>query len=536
MIPAALLFSAQLLGTQNDKPVTLRASARVVEVDVSVRDSQGKAVEDLRKEDFTILDDGKPRAFTIFSANTTGAKSAPGSTPALLPRPVLKPGTFTNIGEPPPSREGHSTVILLDGINGWFDNFAYARKGVLGMLSKVPEDEKIALYVVSKGEGLLMLQDYTLDRARLLEAMTKYIPHAMCQAPPGPEELGEGMMEGPPIYRKGALEDSARDSADAQLAKRKAAMAAQIGGPPCKGGDSLERGVDSVRLALNTLSETLGRQPGRKSVYWMTQGFPPAMLRGVYEGPWTKTVSALNDANIAVNTIDSNGKGGPHRFWGGGPIRSMQQIAEETGGKAYYGRNDLDGALLEGIADSRISYTLGFYLTEVDARYHELKVNVNRPGLTLNHRQGYYALDEPKIDASQKKSELSAALLNSADSAAVGIVASLDRKPGSPRDMLNVRLRLDPDTLSTRESKAGLSGKVEEMFVEFNAADREVGRISATSPFDIKPENRDAFQTNGVTMVQSFAVPADAVKLTIIVRDSGSGRIGSLSVPLDAVK
>src|SRR5580698_1635008 len=122
---------------QNDKPVTLRANARVVEVDVSVRDSQGKSV-----------------------------------------------GTFTNIGEPPPSREGHSTVILLDGINGWFDNFAYARQGVLGMLSKAPADEKIALYVISKGEGLLMLQDYTLDRARLLEAMTKYIPHAMCQAPP----------------------------------------------------------------------------------------------------------------------------------------------------------------------------------------------------------------------------------------------------------------------------------------------------------------------------------------------------------------
>ena len=277
-----MLLSVELLGMQDGQALTLRANARVVEVDVSVRDSQGKSVGDLRKEDFTIIDDGKPRAFSIFSVNSTTSKSGSDSapTPTTLPAvPALKPGTFTNIGEPPPPREGHSTVILLDGINGWFDNFTYARKGVLGMLSKAPADEKIALYVISKGEGLLMLQDYTLDRARLLEAMTKYIPHAMCQAPPGPEDLGEGMMEGAPIVRIGTLHDEDGDSAQKDLVRRKATMKAAIGGSPCKGGDLLERGVDSVRLALDTLAATLTRQPGRKSVYWMTQGFPPAMLR-----------------------------------------------------------------------------------------------------------------------------------------------------------------------------------------------------------------------------------------------------------------
>ncbi len=208
-----------------------------------------------------------------------------------------------------------------------------------------------------------MLQDYTL-RSRTAAGYDdpKYI-HAcdVWRLRPVAEEPGEGMMESPTYLPEGHPRGFSRDSADAQLAERKAAMKAAVGGPPCKGGDSLERGVDSVRLALNTFAETLGRQPGRKSVYWMGAGAsPPALLRGVFEEPWTKTISALNDANIAVNTIDSNGKGGPHRFWGGGPIRSMQQIAEETGGKAYYGRNDLDGALLEGIADSRSSYTLGF--------------------------------------------------------------------------------------------------------------------------------------------------------------------------------
>jgi len=152
--------------------------------------------------------------------------------------------------------------------------------------------------------------------------------------------------------------------------------------------------------------------------------------------------------------------------------------------------------------------------------------------MTLNYRQGYYAVDEPKPDT-HNKSDLAAALLNPDDSAEIGIVANLDVKPGKPRAMLKLRLRLDPEALSLKEGSAGRSGKVEEMFVEFNEKGREVGRITAASPFVIKPENQTAFQQDGVTMVQSFGVAADAVKLTIIVRDTASGRVGSLTVPLE---
>jgi len=53
-----------------DPPVpTMHADTRVVEIDVMVRDSHGKLVEDLRQSDFTITDNGTPRPFTIFSAN-----------------------------------------------------------------------------------------------------------------------------------------------------------------------------------------------------------------------------------------------------------------------------------------------------------------------------------------------------------------------------------------------------------------------------------------------------------------------------------
>jgi VWFA-related protein len=391
--------------------------------------------------------------------------------------------------------------------------------------------------VISKNEGLVALQDYTLDRARLLDAITKYAPHAMCQAPPI-KEHGEGMIDPIVSQPPPPPPDPKADSAEVSRGQRMAALKRVTGPSVCvtpglRSWDLMEAGAESVRTSLSALADKLSHQPGRKSVFWMSQGFPVTQLRGEFETLWNKTISELNDANVQVNAIDSNGLDGPLRMWGFGEVLTMKRLAEDTGGQAYYGRNDLDGALASGIADSRSSYTLGFYLTEVDGKYHDLKVKVDRPGLTLNYRQGYYALDELKPDATKKAADLATALLNPSDLTAVGIVANLAVKPGKPREQLSVRLRLDPESLTLHDSKAGRTGKVEEMFVEFNAAGREVGKITAASTFNIAPENRAAFESKGVTLVQAFPLSAEAVKLSIIVRDTESGRVGSLTMPID---
>ena len=88
----------------------------------------------------------------------------------------------------------------------------------------------------------------------------------------------------------------------------------------------------------------------------MTQGFPISVLNGAAAPAWNNTISALNDANIAVNTVDNNGVDWgvpPPRMWGPGTVPAEKWLAEATGGKAFFYRNDLDGALAEGIADSR---------------------------------------------------------------------------------------------------------------------------------------------------------------------------------------
>jgi VWFA-related protein len=531
----ANVLSMTTLSAQDGGPVRITSDVRVVEVDVTVRDAQGRPVEGLLQKDFTILDNGKPRPFTIFNANVAApAATSPGNAqpPASVestPRPQLPPNTFTNARVTAPPADGHSTILLLDGVNGWFDTFAHGAQGIKGLMARLPPDEKIAVYVVAKDLGLLVLQDYNTDRQLLKEKVASFTPRGMKPAPPGmgPRGDGGGMINN-------ALELGPPRPVAAPNPKAAPPVPSPFQTSPQEQAFYMRRATDDLRLSLNALAAKLRKLPGRKSVFWITEGFPPVQLRNM-DAAWDSTIAALNDANIQINTVDADGLGGPNRLWGLGGILAQQQIADRTGGTAYFHRNDLDAAMAAGIADARSSYTLGFYLTEIDGKYHELKVRVDRPGVQLNHRQGYYAQSEAVADLIGKKVDLEAALLTPVDSTEVGITASFDLTRASPRNILNAHLKLDPESLSMVKSGEGWAGQIEEMFVEFNEAGDQVGRQSDKKRFEITAAQKPKFDSIGMTLMQTVPMAAGAVRLRIIVRDTASGRTGSLTVPLDRV-
>jgi hypothetical protein len=104
-----------------------------------------------------------------------------------------------------------------------------------------------------------------------------------------------------------------------------------------------------------------------------------------------------------------------------------------------------------------------------------------------------------------------------------------------PTGAINVSLKLAPDALSLKSGTAGMVGKVKELFVVLNAAGKVVGQQSAMGQFAVPPEKQAAFRSHGVTIEQALQLPADAVSLSIIVQDTGTGRMGSLTVPLEKV-
>ena len=148
-----------IFGAQND---VLRVNTRLVEVDVVVRAKDGP-VTDLTKEDFTIIDNGKPQRVDVFSISTASRSKAKADLPTLAP------GVVSNrSGKSAPT---NATVILFDRLN---TADRYQRDGRLQLLSYLKStrrEDLTAIYVLA--ENLNVVQDFTNDTDQLVRAATK---------------------------------------------------------------------------------------------------------------------------------------------------------------------------------------------------------------------------------------------------------------------------------------------------------------------------------------------------------------------------
>ena len=476
---------------------TLRSETRVVQIDVVAKDSHGHIVEDLSKEDFTLKDEDKHRGIQIFSINR--GQPVADATPLAQPLP---PNVFSNRVTKAGSASIHATAILLDGINDYFDNYAGSRAQVISLIGRLRPDERVAIYVLSLDKGLIILQDYTTDHDLLVRNLSAYIPSGMIPAPVAMERLGQAF--------------------------------ASLPAPPRLEREFFMRnGAESARTAIQAIANHMAIVPGRKSLLWVSQGFPPRQIRESSDS-WAKTIDVMNQANVELDAVDSNGLAGPPRRWGPGGVASLQELAERTGGKAYYNRNDLDVGMAEAIEDKRTSYTLAFYLgdDERDGRFHRLAVLVNRPHLDLHYRQGYIAGADRRMEQAQKKAELESALLSPLDSTGVGITMSIEFADGKPRGTLRIRTSLDPATISLAEKGNRWEGKFDEMFVEMNADGKTIAKISSSRRFQLNAAQHHRFEREGVTYSQEIPCENGAAKVHAIIRDAETGHVGSLTMPL----
>ena len=304
---AALACLPPVLFAQSGDPgVILRTETRAVEINVAVKDQAGAAIRDLRREDFTVLDEGKPREIGFFAADAEPTGSGAAARPAT-------PST-------------RLTALVLDGLNTEFTDQSYAQEQALQAVERMKIDESVAVLALAPG---LKLQDFTRDRSRLLAAIQAFHPNL----PPYP----------------------------------------------------MKQRVQVTLAALKTLAERMSRAPGRKSIVWVTGGFPQIHA---YEGTIQKALEKIDGWNVAIYPVDARGLTVGS---GAGNIQTMIEFADSTGGEAYYNRNDLGAAIEDAAADTRSTYVVGFYLgdKERDHRFHELKVRVDRPGAVVRCRRGY---------------------------------------------------------------------------------------------------------------------------------------------------
>ncbi len=552
----------QKAGRTDVPAAVLRVTTRLVLVDVVVTDKDNRPATGLTRDDFVLLEDGKPQTISTFAFESPAVRAAGQPQP-----PPLPPNVYTNRPEyrmPP----GPLTVLLLDALNTPVTDQSFARQKMLEYLeTQLLPNQRTAILALA--ENILVLQDFTADPALLKAAVRKHLPQtsAALAREEGGLEVPELIASAVPAEVLANIERFETESSAVALDSR----------------------VKTTLAALRVVARAVAGYPGRKNLIWVSAAFPFSFipedsenydLLRIYSDEIRRTASTLTDAQVAVYPVDARGLVGaigaqlPTALESGrssvGRVaigrdagtamdnrlrpmldsqHTMKQIADATGGRAFLNRNDIDRAVTLSVEDGSTYYTLGYYPEDKswNGKFRKLQVKPNRDGLRVRHRRGYYAIDptepfrsdtgrkkdEPtgEIDSvEERRAELRAALSNPLPATAVTFrVGVPPPAPAAAGNAAKVECRflVDAHTISFVENAGAQQSSLDFLVVAFDPQGKGVTSSYQTVETSLPPERYHWTKENGLPYALSLELAPGRYQLRLVVRDNRTGLVGT---------
>jgi hypothetical protein len=237
---------------------------------------------------------------------------------------------------------------------------------------------------------------------------------------------------------------------------------------------------------------------------------------------------------------------------------TMQEVAKETGGRAYVDTNDLDKAVTDAVRNGSSYYTIAYAPPKehLDGEYHKIQVRVDgERGFELAYRRGYYAEKPDASPASQDSAskQFVAALAHDAPPATqilfeARVVPASDpllkgvsvpspapgqmTLKGTPHRYV-IDLTLDAHSLTFNPNPDGSHQDALELaIVGYDANGQTVNLYLHPFQLGLKDALMQKIMTSGIPLRLAFDLPAGQVYLRIGVHDLNANRAGSLEVPL----
>jgi len=213
---------------------------------------------------------------------------------------------------------------------------------------------------------------------------------------------------------------------------------------------------------------------------------------------------------------------------------SMNMLADRTGGRAFYNRNDIWGAIREAVDDSRVTYELGYYPQGVDwkGQFREIKVEVKRPGAHVRARKGYFAMPEPKLTPQLRQAIIAQSATSPLEPTGIGIIARVH-----PVDPLSTRKLHATGVFDLREFALELkdgrwSGAIDTVFIQLDNKNQIINAIDETTHLHLDAPTYERLAKEGVTYSKDVPILPGAVELRLVLRDGTTGTVGAVSIPL----
>jgi VWFA-related protein len=532
---------------QNPPPnLQIRVSTRLVQLGVIARDKNGP-VQDLTKDDFVILDHGKPREISLF----TRESGEPATAPELAK--MLPPNAFSDLPQYGASKPRSVTIVLLDNLNTlygsvpestyeatpyWVEDLALqrAKTHLIEFIKTLDPRDGVAIYGLH--HSVHVVCDFTNDRDQLLTILKNYDTKSLTNR--RVVEPGKVILAFPGDRRRDVFVQGSgfENGASTRLA----------------GGANADRAAETM-AALQQIAAHVANIPGRKNLVWLTANLP-------FSG--SDLARILGPANIAVYPVDARGLLAQSATVGVGPwgtadaddvsgasghldnmpaqssqpigIATMRKVAEETGGQAFVNTNDITGAIRKAVEDSTVTYTLGFYLdaSSLDGKFHEIKLESKRKGVTLLYPKGYFAYRDAAATPDHDQVLLTA-VQSPVESSLIPLEARVDRVSKPEPNSLNLACAIDIHNIQLAQNGGVRKGTLIVYTIEQDATGKVVQKWDKVFNLQFTDNQYAALIKTGMLFHQTVHLHAGTTTLRLLVEDAGTTNIGSLIIPLSQV-
>ncbi len=509
--------------------VRFETSTDLVIVDVTVRDRSGKPIEGLKKEDFTVQEDGKPQTTSVFEYQSLTLDPLPART--LVPRPPAPvEAPITRDPTPktaPPTRYRDKRLLVL-----FFDFSSMppadqirAQQSALKFLNeKMTSSDVVSILTFST--RLKVVQEFTADRQKLAEIIRN--------------------------FRIGEASDLAgeADTGEEEGEETGAAFVA----------DQTEFNIfntDRKLSALESAVKRLASLPERKALVYFSSGVGKTGVEN--QSQLRATVNAAVRSNVAFYPIDARGlvatapggdasqaaPRGSSVFSGRAQTRQRERfndqqetlytLAADTGGKALLDSNDLSLGIAQAQQDVRSYYIVGYYSTNPaqDGRYRRIRVTLaGQPQAKLDFRSGYFAgkkFGQFSSDDKERQLEEALALGDPVTDLPLALEVNYFRL-GRERYFVPVAVKIPGSEISLVRR-----GAREEIEFDFIGQVKDAkGHIVASVRDGIKVKLDQASASQlGHRHLQydtAFTLPPGPYRLKFLTRENRTGKMGTFEV------
>jgi VWFA-related protein len=529
--------------------VKFTARTELVLIPTLVTDKSGNHITGLKKEDFTVLENGAEQKVATFEEIISDAHR--------VSRPKSA-NEFSNAlaGEASTRR---ITLMVLDLINTPFMDQANARKDLLKYLTQsVDQREPTALYTLTRS-GIQVIHDFTTDPRVLVAALHKVKGDAF-QMVDSPEDV-EGMTG------SASPDGSAGVDPGAVLSETQKIQTMMEDSELNFQSFQQRLAITYTLEGMQQVAQALAGFPGRKSLIWAGGGFPFSVsdntmqlapagrdsltdVLPLYEHTW----QLLNDAQIALYPVDVKGlqvvsmPSASVRNPGRNYARNMnwrnldtqstlQTFAAMTGGRAYYNSNDLAKGFRDAVNDSAEYYMLGYYLDRSKTKpgWRKLAVKVKRDHVEVRARSGFFVTNATVDPESSRNSDISSALQSPLDYTSLALVARWDKiepgkEPGKKHVSYAMHVAADAALIDEADNN--------HLVLDFVALAKTPQGKQVDQPegqkidAHLSPEKLLSIRQNGVGYRGFLDLSPGEYTVRLVVRDGLSGRIGSVAAPL----